>query len=79
MKQTPFSTKLIELRKQHKFTQKFVGNKIGLSARQYAYLEYGNLTCGYWAIIKLCELYNISANELFGISKMLVFPSQDEN
>lgn len=76
---TFFSEKLIELRKQNKYTQKFVAEKLGLSKRQYAYFEYGNFTCDYQHVIKLCELYNVSANELFGIKTKLVFPELKEN
>lgn len=73
--ETHFSKKLVELRKAHKFTQKNVAEKIGLSKRQYAYLEYGHFTCDYCHIIKLCEMYNVSADELFGITTTLNYPS----
>lgn len=69
-----FSIKIKQLRKDNKFTQKFVADKIGLSKRQYAYLEYGHFTCDYCHIIRLCKLYNVSADDLFGINKKLVFP-----
>lgn len=76
MKQTPFSNKILELRKTNHYTQSYVAKILGITKRQYAYLEYGNFTCDYWNIIKLCQLYKISANELFGIKKIseFIFP-----
>lgn len=73
---TVFSDKLITLRKAHKMTQKQVADKIGLTKRQYAYLEYGHFTCDYSHIIEICKLYKVSANELFGIEeiKTIIYP-----
>lgn len=75
MSKTIFSEKLVELRKQNKYTQKFVAEKLGLTKRQYGYLEYGNFTCDYYHIIELCKLYNVSADYLFGIEYNLKFPT----
>ena len=79
MSKTIFSEKLVELRKQNKYTQKFVAEKLGLTKRQYGYLEYGNFTCDYCHIIKICELYKVSANELFGIKENYLYPDTENN
>lgn len=81
MIKTNFSEKLVELRKSKKLTQKYVADQIGLTKRQYAYLEYGHFTCDYWHIIRLCKFYKVSANDLFGIEevKSLEYPLENNN
>lgn len=76
MKST-FSTKIVELRKNKGYTQKHVAAQIGMTTRQYAYMESGHFNCNYNQLINLCKLYSISADELLGISVELIFPETD--
>jgi len=73
-KPTIFSTRIKELHTKYNYTQKQMGNYLGISTRQYGYLEQGHFTCTYEAVIKLCAVYNVDANYLFGISKENRYP-----
>ena len=79
MSKTIFSEKIRQLRKEKRLTQQEVAEKLGLTKRQYGYLEYGNFTCDYCHIIKICELYKVSANELFGIKETYSYPQLEIN
>lgn len=69
-----FEKKLIQLRKDHKYTQSEVAKAIGISTRQYGYIERGHFTLNYQQLIKLCKLYQITADNLLGISAKIVYP-----
>ena len=77
MKKSKFAEKIIELRKEHKYTQKHVAQEIGLTTRQYQYLESGHFTCKYENLVRLCKLYGVSSDELLGIGIILVYPDVD--
>ena len=76
MTKNNFSEKLKELRLKNKYTQKFVADFLGLTQRQYQYCEQGHIPSQFDVVIKMCRLYDIDANELFGIGKMNKY---DEN
>lgn len=69
-----FSEKLKELRLKNKYTQKFVAEFLGLTQRQYQYCEMGHIPSQFDVIIKICAMYDIDANELFGIREAFIYP-----
>lgn len=79
MTKNNFSEKLKELRLKNKYTQKFVAEFLGLTQRQYQYCEQGHIPSQFDVVIKMCAMYNIDANELFGIEKKNIYPNVKEN
>lgn len=69
-----FSENILKLRKSNHYTQKKVAEFLNISTRRYGYMEKGNFTCEYIHIIKLCKLYNVTSDELFGITQKIIFP-----
>lgn len=74
LKKNKFSEKLIELRKGHKYTQKFVAEKLKITPRMYGYCESGHFPTSANLILDICKLYNIDANELFDIQIKYILP-----
>ena len=74
MTKNNFSEKLKELRLKNNYTQKFVADFCGLTQRQYQYCEMGHIPSQFDVVIKMCVLYDIDANELFGIGKENKYP-----
>lgn len=60
-------TKLKELRKETKLTQKEVANILGISTTAYAGYEQGYREPSIDILIKICKFYNISSDYLIGI------------
>lgn len=63
----PFSLlplKLIELRKQHNYTQEYVSSYIHISRGGYSQYETGKRAPSSECLLRLAELYNISINQL---------------
>ena len=58
---------LKEARKFKNFTQKEVAAKLGMTQQQYSRFENGKFELNYSQIIFLCQLYEITPNELFNI------------
>ena len=56
--------KLIELRKQHNYTQEYVSSYIHISRGGYSQYETGNRIPSSESLLKLAELYNISIDKL---------------
>lgn len=77
MTKNNFSEKLKELRLKNKYTQKYVSEFLGLTQRQYQYCEMGHIPSQFDVVIKMCILYNIDANELFGIREAFIYPDVD--
>lgn len=75
MTKNNFSEKLKELRLKNKYTQKFVADFLGLTQRQYQYCEMGHIPSQFDVIIKMCILYDIDTNELFGIREAFIYPN----
>ena len=75
MNKNNFAMKLVELRKQNKYTQKYIAQNIGVTTRVYQYCESGHIPSSYNTIIKLCQFFNIDANELFGMGKITLYPN----
>lgn len=75
MTKNNFSEKLKELRLKNKYTQKFVAEFLGLTQRQYQYCEMGHIPSQFDVVIKMCAMYDIDANELFGIKKKNEYPA----
>lgn len=76
MTKNNFSEKLKELRFKNKYTQKFVAEFLGLTQRQYQYCEQGHIPSQFDVVIKMCAMYDIDANELFGIKKKNEYPTE---
>lgn len=74
MTKNNFSEKLKELRLKNKYTQKFVADFLGLTQRQYQYCEMGHIPSQFDVVIKMCAMYDIDANELFGIREAFIYP-----
>lgn len=77
MTKNNFSEKLKELRLKNKYTQKFVADFLGLTQRQYQYCEMGHIPSQFDVVIKMCAMYDIDANELFGIREAFIYPDVD--
>lgn len=58
---------LKEARKYSNLTQKEVAAHLHMTQQQYSRFENGVFELNYQQIIALCELYNITPNELFDI------------
>lgn len=56
--------KLIELRKQHNYTQEYVSSYIHISRGGYSQYETGKRVPSSESLLKLAELYNISIDQL---------------
>lgn len=76
MTKNNFSEKLKELRLKNKYTQKFVAEFLGLTQRQYQHCEMGHIPSQFDVVIKMCAMYDIDANELFGIKKKNEYPTE---
>ena len=50
------------------FTQKEVAAKLNMTQQQYSRFENGVFELNYGQILTLCQLYEISPNELFNIN-----------
>lgn len=61
--------RLKESRKAAGFTQKEVAEKLNMLQPSYARYETGVLELDYEKLIFLCNLFNVSANYLLGISE----------
>ena len=59
--------RLKESRKQAGYTQDQVAKLMYMTKQQYSRFENGVFELNYQQIIKLCQLYNISADYLFGL------------
>jgi transcriptional regulator with XRE-family HTH domain len=58
---------LKQARKDKGFTQMEVARKLCMTQQQYSRFENGVYELNYEQILFLCELYEITPNELFGI------------
>lgn len=58
---------LKQARKYKGLTQKEVAEKFKMTQQQYSRFENGVFELNYMQIIELCELFEITANELFAL------------
>lgn len=56
-------------RKEMKLTQKEVATTLMMTQQQYSRFENGVFELNYAQIMRLCELYEITPNELFGVEE----------
>ena len=56
---------LQEARKFKGLTQESVAKTLGMTQQQYSRFENGVFELNYYQIIKLCEMYGITPNDLF--------------
>lgn len=59
--------RLKESRRQAGYTQAEVANLMYMTQQQYSRFENGIFELNYLQIVKLCQLYDISADYLFGM------------
>ncbi len=57
-----------DLREDSDFTQEYVANYLGTSQTMYARYERGANEIPVRHILKLCELYNVSADYILGLN-----------
>lgn len=62
-----FSQRLKEIRKENNLTQKDVYEKLEISPNGYASYEQGRTEPNIATIIKLCKIFNVSADYLLGL------------
>jgi transcriptional regulator with XRE-family HTH domain len=61
------ASKLKELREQHNYTTRYVGERVGISHAYVSNIENGKSELPKHSILeKFCDLYNISMKELYG-------------
>ena len=72
-----FTKNLIELRKQHNYTQRYVAQQVGMTYSAYIYCERGNFPEKYEQFINICKLYNIDSNKLLGIEVKYNYPENN--
>ena len=65
---TLFSLRLKELRSERDLTQKQVADFLKISTRAYSHYETGDREPSIPILIRLCALYEVSADYLIGIS-----------
>ena len=64
-----YMEKLKNLREDHDYTQEYVASYLGTSQTMYARYERGANELPIRHFIKLCKLYNVSADFLFGLKQ----------
>lgn len=68
------------VRKKYNMTQESLAEALNVSIDSVSKYENGKVTCGYDYIIKLCQMFNISADYfLFGIEKPLSTKLKDND
>lgn len=63
-----FGKRLALLRAEKGLTRKQTAELLGVSTRLVCYWENGERECGFEMLIKLCALFNVSADYLLGIT-----------
>lgn len=58
--------KLVELRKEKKYSQSDIARMLGISRQAYSNYELGNREPDYNTLVKLAELFNVSVDYLLG-------------
>lgn len=59
---------LKEARKAKGYTQKEIAVKMCMTQQQYSRFENGIFELNYWQILSLCDLLDITPNELFDLN-----------
>ncbi len=59
---------LKEARKAKGYTQKEIAVKMRMTQQQYSRFENGIFELNYWQILSLCDLLDITPNELFDLN-----------
>jgi transcriptional regulator with XRE-family HTH domain len=68
MKRNHIFSRIKDLREDNDFTQSQVAEKLGLYTTQYRRYETGESEVPAYIIKELCELYNVSADYMLGIT-----------
>ncbi len=68
-KQINHYKRLKELRSKHNYSQKFVGNYIGISQRDYSHYENGEYELSGDLLVRLATLYDSSADYILELSE----------
>lgn len=61
-----FQERLIEQRKLNKMTQTYVAEKLGISQPSYIRYEFGSAEPSLQNLVKLADLFDVSADYLLG-------------
>ena len=60
--------RLYELREDHDYTKKFIGQYLCMHPEVYRRYEAGIREIPVWALIKLAELYGVTTDYILGLS-----------
>ena len=63
-----YCVRLIELRKEHGFTQKYVADYLKIDRSNYSKYELGKLEPNIDMLIALSQLYSVSVDYLLGLT-----------
>ena len=69
MKEKIVYNRIKELREDNDYTQKYLGELLGISQRGYAHYENGDYDIPASLLIKLAKIYNKSTDYILGINK----------
>ncbi|MCM1194727.1 MAG: helix-turn-helix domain-containing protein [Firmicutes bacterium] len=61
-----FAKRLIELRNQNKYTQRFMAEKLGISQPSYIRYEQDTAEPTYEKLVLIADLFDVSADYLLG-------------
>ena len=63
-----FGKRFAGLRLEKNLTRKQVAETLGVSVRLISYWENGERECDFNTLVKICELFSVSADYLLGIT-----------
>ena len=64
---TNYTLRMIELRKNHSFTQQYVADYLKIDRSNYSKYELGKLEPSVYMLIALSKLYGVSVDYLLGL------------
>ncbi len=62
-----YCARLVELRKEHSFTQQYVADYLKIDRSNYSKYELGKLEPGIEMLIALSRLYNVTVDYILGL------------
>ncbi len=63
-----YVNRIVELRKEHGYTQKYVANYLKIDRSNYCKYEQGKLIVNVDMIIALAKLYDVTADYILGLT-----------
>ena len=61
-----FAERLVELRKQNKYTQRAMAEKLSITQPSYIRYEHGSAEPTYEKLVKIADLFDVSIDYLLG-------------